>query len=159
MSYFLFFFIVTWTFLSCIIQLEWYGSIYIYRRYPANSCSFRWSMFWPRPGGSATSMALQPFFLRESILTSLILVHADYLFCNWHSLNTNYYGTTFGGMPGSFNSSQINACVVAIGVLGPRFIVSSEGLGLHKMLPQRGFVPGTSRMPGKRCTTRLQLPL
>ena len=27
------------------------------------------------------------------------------------------------------------------------------------MLPPRGFEPGTSRMPGKRCTTRLQLPL
>ena len=24
--------------------------------------------------------------------------------CDWHSLNTNYYGTTFGGVPGSFNS-------------------------------------------------------
>ena len=31
----------------------------------------------------------------------------------------------FGGMLGSFNSSQINACIVGIGVLGPRFIVSS----------------------------------
>ena len=94
---------------------------------------------------------------RESILTSLVLVHAGYLFCNWHSLNTNYYGTTFGGMPRSFHSSQINACIVGIGVLGPRFIISSEGLGLHKMLPPRGF--GTSPMPGKRCTTRLQLQL
>ena len=28
-------------------------------------------------------------------------------FCNWHSPNTNFYGTTFGGMPGSVNSSQI----------------------------------------------------
>ena len=27
--------------------------------------------------------------------------------------------------------NEINACVVGIGVLGPRFIVSSEGLGLH----------------------------
>ena len=43
-------------------KLSWYGSIFIYRRYPANSCSFRWSMFWPHPGGSATSMALQPLF-------------------------------------------------------------------------------------------------
>ena len=60
-------------------------------------------------------------------------------------------------MPGSFNSSQFNACVVGIGVLGPRFIVSSRGLGLHKMLPPRGFEPGTSRMPGKRCTIMLQL--
>ena len=29
-------------------------------------------------------------------------------------------------MPESFNSSHINACVVGIGMLGPRFIVSSE---------------------------------
>ena len=39
-----------------------------------------------------------------------------YLFCNWHSFNTNYYGATFVGMPGSFNSSQINAWVVGIGI-------------------------------------------
>ena len=55
------------------------------------------------------------------------------------SLNTNYYRTTFGGMPGSFNFSQINAYIVGIGVLGPQFIVSSEVLGLHKMLSPRGF--------------------
>ena len=72
------------------------GSIFMYRRYPANSCSFRRSMFWPHPGGSATSMALQPLFPGKSILTSLVLVHAGYLFCNWHSLNTNYYGPSFG---------------------------------------------------------------
>ena len=65
--------------------------------------------------------------------------------------------TTFGEMLGSFNSSQINACVVGIGVLGPRFIVSSEGLGLHKMLPPRGFEPSTSRMPGKHRTPRPRL--
>ena len=34
-------------------------------------------------------------------------VHAGYLFCNWHSLNTNYLRTTFVGVPGSFNSDQI----------------------------------------------------
>ena len=98
------------------------------------------------------------FIPRESILASLVLVNSGYLFCNWHPLNTNYYGTTFGGMPGSFNSSQINACVVGIGVLGPRFIVSSEGLGLHKMLPPREFEPSTSRMLGKHCTPRPRLP-
>ena len=69
--------------------------------------------------------------------------------CLFLTLSQHHYGTTFGGMTGSFNSSQINACVVGIGVLGPRFIVSSEGLGLHKMLPPRGFEPSTSRMPGK----------
>ena len=83
------------------------------------------------------------FIPRDSILTSLVLMHAGYLFCYWHSLNTNYYGTIFGWMPGSFNSSQINVCVMGIGVLGPRFKVSSEGLGLHKMLPPRGFEPCT----------------
>ena len=56
-------------------------------------------------------------------------------------------------MQGSFNSSQINACVVGIGVLGPRFTVSSEGLGLQKMLLPRGFEPSTFRMPGKHRTT------
>ena len=30
-----------------------------------------------------------------------------YLFCNWHSLNTNYFGTIFGGVAVSFNSYQI----------------------------------------------------
>ena len=74
------------------------------------------------------------------------------------SLSTaTIYRITFGGMPGFFNSSQINACVEGIGVLGPPLILSSEGLGLHKMLLPRGFEPGTSRMRGKRRTTRLQL--
>ena len=40
---------------------------------------------------------------------------------------------------GSFHSSQINACIVGIGVLGTQFIVSSEGLGLHILLPLRGI--------------------
>ena len=85
--------------------------------------------------------ALQPINPNNIILTSLVLVHAGYLFCNCHPLNINYYGTTFYGMPGSFNSSQINVCAVRIGVLGPRFIVSSEGLGLHKMLPRGNSNP------------------
>ena len=59
-------------------------------------------------------------------------------------------------MPGSF---KINAWVAGKGVLGPQFIVSFEGLGLHKMLPLRGFEPSTSRMPGKLSTTRQKLPL
>ena len=127
-----------------ITHFESYQMVFIYRRYPAISCSFRWSMFWPHPGGRATSMALQPLFPGIVFLMSLVLVHAGYLICNWHSLNINYYGTTFDGMPGSLNSSQINVC---------------GGLGLHKMFPLRGFEPGTSHMPGKRCTTMLQLPL
>ena len=57
-----------------------------------------------------------------------------------------------------FNSSQINACIMGIGVLGPRFIVSSEGLGLHKMFPLRGFKPSTSRMPGKHRTPKPMTP-
>ena len=111
------------------------------------------------PRRKCNIMALQSLFPRIVFQWVLVLVHAGFLFCNWHSLNTNYYGTTFSGMPGSFNFSQINACVVGIRVLGPRFIVSSEGLGLHKMFPPRGFELGTSRMPSKCCTTRLQLPM
>ena len=62
-------------------------------------------------------------------------------------------------MPGSFNSSQIYACVVGIGVLGARFIVSSEVQGLHKMLSPRGFEPSTSHMLGKHRTPRPRLPV
>ena len=98
--------------------------------------------------------ARQPINPRDIILTGLVLVHAGYLFCNWLPLNTNHYGTTFGGMLGSFNSSQINACFVGIGELGPQFIVSLEGLGMHKMLPPRGFEPSTSRMSDKHHTPR-----
>ena len=102
------------------------------------SCSFRWSMFRPHLRGSAAYIvyvtALEPINPKDIILTSLVPVHAGYLFCYWHPLNANYYGTTFGGMPG----------FVGIGVLGLWFIVSSEGLGLHKMLPPRGFEPASS---------------
>ena len=90
--------------------------------------------------------ALQPIYPRDIILASLVLVHAGYLFCNWHPLNTNYYRTPFGWMPGSFNSSQ----PVEIGVLGPRFIVSSEGLELHNCCPK--VKPSICRLLGKRCT-------
>ena len=45
------------------------------------------------------------------------------------SIKINDNGTTFDGMSGSFNSSQINACGVGIAVLGPPFIVRFEGLG------------------------------
>ena len=84
---------------------------------------------------------------------SLVLVHAGYLFCNGHSLNTNYYGTTFCGMPGSFNSLKINACIVRI--IG--FMVHSlfgrtraaQNVALPPPLTLRGFEPGTYRMPGK----------
>ena len=112
-------------------------------------CSFQCSMFRLYLRGSATYMsmtALQPIYPRDIILKSLVLVHAGYLFCKWHPLNTNYYTyrITIGGMPRSFDSSQINVCGVRIGVLGP-----SEGQGLHKMLHLKGFEPSTSRMPGK----------
>ena len=79
--------------------------------------------------------AQQPIYLRFIMPTSLVLVHADYLFCNWHFPN-KYYGTTIDGMPESFISIQIIACVVDIRVLGPQFMVSSEGLGPHKELVQ-----------------------
>ena len=116
-------------------------------------------MFWPHLKGSTT-------YIWYSVTTYLpqghyfqSLVHAGYLFCNWHPLNTNYYGTNFGRMPWYFDSSQINMCVVRIGVLGPRFIVSSNEYGLHKMLHPRGFEPFTSHMPGKHRTPRPRLPL
>ena len=89
--------------------------------------------------------ALQPINHRDIILTSLVLVHAGYLLCNWNPLNASYHWTTFDGIPGSFNSSQINVCIMRIGVLEPRFIVFSERLGLHKLLPSRGFKPSTSQ--------------
>ena len=41
------------------------------------------------------------------LFLAIYSVHAGYLFCNRDSLNTTYYGTTFGGVPGSFNSDQI----------------------------------------------------
>ena len=58
-------------------------------------CSFRWSMF---PAISPErkynihvyDTALWPIYPRDIILTSLVLVHAGYLFCNWHYLNNNY---------------------------------------------------------------------
>ena len=139
----------------CLAILIWFDCNFVYRRYPATLLIPRVDV--PTSPERKSNIhvyntALQPIYLRDIILTSLVLVHAGYLFCNWHPLNTNYYGTTFGGI-GSFNSSQINEYVVGIGVLGPRFIVSSEELGLHKMLPPRGFKPGTSRMPDKHCTT------
>ena len=40
--------------------------------------------------------------------------------CNWHSLNTNYYGTTFGGVPGSFNSEWHWASILGIYCIPPK---------------------------------------
>ena len=40
----------------------------------------------------------------------------------------DFFGITFGEMPGYFNSSQINVCIVGIGVLGSRSTVSFERL-------------------------------
>ena len=97
---------------------------------------------------------LHPSDPRDIILTRLVLVHAGYLLCNWNPLNASYHWTTFDGIPGSFNSSQI----VWIEVLESRFKVSSEWRGLHKMLPRRRFEPSTSCMPGKHRTPRPWLP-
>ena len=52
--------------------------------------------------------------------------------CDWHSLNTNYYGTTFGGVPGSFNSDQIE-CMCSQN--RPRFKVPSERLSNEVQVP------------------------
>ena len=67
----------------------------------------------------------------DTILTSFVLMHADYL-----SVNTNYYGTITDGMPGSFNSSQIHLCVDTVGVVGHRFIVFSKYLGCTLCCPR-----------------------
>ena len=121
-------------------------------------CSFRRSMFrsylieWKCNIHIYT--ALLPISLSDNILSSLVLVHVGYIFCNWHSLNTNFYGITVYGMPGSFDSSHINAYVVGIRVLGSRSIVSSKGIGLHKLLPRCEFQPCTSSLPGKRFITK-----
>ena len=39
--------------------------------------------------------ALQPIYPKNIILTHLVLVHAGYLFCHWHPLNTNYRSLNF----------------------------------------------------------------
>ena len=62
-------------------------------------------------------------------------------------LKPTFMVPTFGRMPGSFYSSQINVFIMGIGVLRPQFIVSSKGLGLHKILTMRGFKPSTSSRP------------
>ena len=92
------------------------------------------------------------FFLHNSLLTSFLCFST--LFC---SIKMKFTEPPSVECQDIFNSSQINACVVGMGVLGPRFIVSSEALGLNKMLPARGFEFDTSRMPHKRPTTRVQL--
>ena len=43
--------------------------------------------------------------------------------CNWHSLNINYYETTFSRVPGSFNSDQIECMCIQN---RPLFKVPSE---------------------------------
>ena len=65
------------------------------------------------------------FFLAHFYSSPVYSVHAVYLFCNWHSLNTNYFGTIFGGVPGSFNSDKIK-CVCSQN--RPWFKVPSEWL-------------------------------
>ena len=52
--------------------------------------------------------------------------------CIWHSLNTNYYGTTFGGVPGSFNFDQIE-CMCSQN--RPQFKVPSERLSNEVQVP------------------------
>ena len=116
----------------------WIDCNFVYWRYPATLLIPVVDVL-TSPRRKCNIYGATTFNPRDSILTSLVLVHAGYLFCNGHSLNTNYYGTTFGGMSGSFKSSQINACVVGIGVLGPWFIVSSEGLGLSQNVAPEGI--------------------
>ena len=51
---------------------------------------------------------------------------------NWHSLNANYYGTTFDGVPGSFNSDQIE-CMCSQN--RPRFRFPSKRLSIEAQIP------------------------
>ena len=52
---------------------------------------------------SATYIYITYIYLRDFILMSLVLVHACWLssYSETETLNTNYYETTFIGMPGS----------------------------------------------------------
>ena len=92
-------------------------------------------------------------FVYQTAKVSSYIAHSGGQFRPYLRGSATYMSFTmthlFGEIPGSFNSSQINACVVGIEVLGPLFIVSSEGLGFHKMLPPRGFELSTSSIPGK----------
>ena len=44
--------------------------------------------------------------LHYNHFNEVVVVHAEYMFVS-NTLNTNYDGTTFDVMPGSFDSSQI----------------------------------------------------
>ena len=52
--------------------------------------------------------------------------------------NATYYRTSFCELPESFNSSQINASVVGIRMIGPQFIETIKGLGLRKKKVSHG---------------------
>ena len=65
------------------------------------------------------------------LFLAIYALHAGYLFVT-DTLNTNYYGTTFGGVPGSFNSDQIE-CMCSQN--RPRFKVPSERLSNEVQVP------------------------
>ena len=83
---------------------------FVYRRYPATLLITEVDDLTSPERKCNIHVYYTPIYPRDIISKSLVLVHAGYLFCNWHPLNINYwYGTTCSGMPGSFNSSQMNA--------------------------------------------------
>ena len=68
------------------------------------------------------------FFPCPLLFLAIYALHAGYLFVT----DTNYYGTTFGGVPGSFNSDQIE-CMCSQN--RPRFKVPSERLNNEVQVP------------------------
>ena len=99
-------------------------------------CSFLYLSVYMSLSGFCLWNGIPNFLYIFFQVMNLVLVHVGYQFYNWYSLNTYDYGTIFGGMPGSFNSWQIDAWIVGIVVLWLQFIVSSEGLGINKMMPR-----------------------
>ena len=84
------------------------------------SCNiFTKSIFWGNVYYKILNKCFSLFFPLMTTIIKLIFMmlsfnqlisHASWVsFCNWQSLNTNYYGTTFNGMTGSFTSSQTKA--------------------------------------------------
>ena len=102
-----------------------------------------------------TQFVISILSLQDSWLKYKLYATKQLQFKTLHSLNTNYYGITFDGVPRSFNSSQINVCLLGIGELGPWFLVSSKGLGLHKILPRGDSSPAP---PACQAITRPCLP-
>ena len=68
--------------------MVWYGSIFIYRMYPANSCSFRWPMFWPHPAVTYTFPPSAIITLATSSVYIEIYIDPIYLLYEFSKGNT-----------------------------------------------------------------------